>query len=265
MGIYTIPANLSHSCSPNCRFVEVTKPSGSHHLALVALRSIDKEEVLTFSLLDMMLPLVQRMTLYRELYYFQCRCPLCYDSSEFGSWFSALKCTEFTRSISIEPEEKNGKTGGTKTSAKSKKKKDVQCGHVVMKFTRDLRSNWRCTICKREAKAESIFSFMCQLELENAVYIEETLKLHKLTDVLEALRSRIVCLKKRVPAFSYLVARTKLLLLAKLSEHLQTMDKPEKFCYVNRLTNEAEELGVGLLSMMTCFHGGTTATLEKGK
>lgn len=58
--------------------------------------SIAGDEPLTHAYVDLMLGTPERRKLLKEQFYFDCNCSRCADSTENGTYFSALKCQQCT-------------------------------------------------------------------------------------------------------------------------------------------------------------------------
>ncbi|XP_018021848.1 histone-lysine N-methyltransferase ASHR1 [Hyalella azteca] len=90
MGLYPIAAFLEHSCSPNTKH----KFSSSHQLVLKAAVDIKEGEHVTTTYTKLSWGTSARRKDLLENKYFLCCCKRCSDATEYGTFFSALKCKE---------------------------------------------------------------------------------------------------------------------------------------------------------------------------
>ncbi|ODN00252.1 Protein msta, isoform A [Orchesella cincta] len=109
---------LAHDCFPNTRYAIHASPgkNSSYSISVIATRNIEEGEPVTTSYVDPTLGTFERREILRERYYITCSCKRCSDASEFGTFFSAIKC----------------------------KNLDCHTGYLLPVFPLDPNSEWRC-------------------------------------------------------------------------------------------------------------------------
>jgi len=130
-GLYPVLSLASHSCVANARYQ--VNPDEDFSVVLRAKRDILEGEEITIAYV----PPTQgqpyrQMELYNE-WYFECECSRCIDTTEFGTFVSALKCKECSEGL-ILPE--NAHIGST----------------------------WRCRFCNAPYATEMIMSILESIE-----------------------------------------------------------------------------------------------------
>jgi len=130
-GLYPLLSLASHSCVANARYQ--VNPDEDFSVVLRAKREIFEGEEITIAYV----PPTQgqpyrQLELYNE-WYFECECSRCMDTTEFGTFFSALKCKECSEGL-ILPE-------------------NIHVG-----------STWRCRFCNAPYATEMIMSILESIE-----------------------------------------------------------------------------------------------------
>ncbi|CAH1400343.1 unnamed protein product [Nezara viridula] len=90
ISLYWKGSLLEHNCRPNCSksFTE------SGDLLIRAAVAISRGERLSICYTDALWGSPSRMIHLQQTKYFQCRCKRCSDVTEFGTYFSAISCTD---------------------------------------------------------------------------------------------------------------------------------------------------------------------------
>lgn len=122
----------SHSCVANARY---TVNPEDFSVVLRARKRIEEGEEITIHYVSPMQGLLKRKQSIEEEWYFKCRCPRCCDVTEFGTYFSAMKCSHCHEGL-ILPE----------TAAED--------------------SLWRCRFCSNPFEANFIGNLVSELEDE---------------------------------------------------------------------------------------------------
>ncbi|KYB26114.1 SET domain-containing protein SmydA-8 [Tribolium castaneum] len=89
VAIYSSASMLEHSCGPNCT-KSFTKQG---HIVISAAKSIQEGDHLSICYSDPLWGTPSRRYFLHETKFFWCHCERCEDPSEFGTNFSAIKCS----------------------------------------------------------------------------------------------------------------------------------------------------------------------------
>lgn len=90
VAIYDVGSMLEHSCVPNCT---KTFTSDGHLLIRTRDTAVKTGEHLSITYTDPLWGTTQRLAHLADTKFFVCKCPRCSDPTEFGTYFSAVKCT----------------------------------------------------------------------------------------------------------------------------------------------------------------------------
>lgn len=124
-GLFGLASMPSHSCVANCKHDFSTCKDG-FVMTVRAVTAISKGQEITHSYTEPMDTVVVRQTLVKLGKFFQCQCPRCIDSTELGTFSSALKCPKCTK--------------GTVTSSN----------------TQDMEADWQCDQCRANIKCSQV-------------------------------------------------------------------------------------------------------------
>jgi len=130
--LYPLLSLVSHDCVSNSRY---TVSSGDCSVTLRARRKILEGEEITISYIPAIFGQPKRKRHIEEEWYFKCKCTRCVDSTEFGTYISALKCSHCREGL-ILPESTEGE------------------------------SLWRCRFCCNPFEEEFITNFVQNIEDE---------------------------------------------------------------------------------------------------
>jgi len=138
--LYPCLSLASHSCVANARY---TVNPEDFSVVLRARKRIEEGEEIAIHYVSPMQGLLKRKQSIEEEWYFKCRCPRCSDVTEFGTYFSAMKCSHCHEGL-ILPE----------TAAED--------------------SLWRCRFCSNPFEANFIGDLVSQFEDELHSLIENS-------------------------------------------------------------------------------------------
>lgn len=88
VAIYNEASMLEHNCRPNC----CKSFTSSGELLIIAAQQIEPGAHLTITYTDSLWSTPNRRHYLFETKFFACSCNRCSDPTEYGTYFSALKC-----------------------------------------------------------------------------------------------------------------------------------------------------------------------------
>jgi len=130
--LYPCLSLASHSCVANARY---TVNPEDFSVVLRARKRIEEGEEIAIHYVSPMMGLIKRKQSIEEEWYFKCRCPRCADVTEFGTYFSAMKCSHCHEGL-------------------------------ILPETPDEDSLWRCRFCSNPFEANFIGHLVSELEEE---------------------------------------------------------------------------------------------------
>lgn len=120
VAVYNIASLVEHSCRPN-----ISKSfTQSGDVVFWAPHEIKKDEHLSISYTDVIWGTTARLAHLEQTKMFKCECPRCMDPTEFGTYYSAFKCTDHTD------------------------------GYVLPKNFYDQSEKWVCSKCSKEFESK---------------------------------------------------------------------------------------------------------------
>lgn len=127
VAVYNNASLIEHSCRPNLSKSFTAK----NEIVFWAPHPIKKGERLSICYSDVLWGTVNRMEHLLQTKLFRCACVRCVDPTEFGTFFSAMKCSGF--------------------------KKDANCnGLLLPENVKNWRGDWICNKCRGSVEAKLI-------------------------------------------------------------------------------------------------------------
>ncbi|XP_055380294.1 uncharacterized protein LOC129611259 [Condylostylus longicornis] len=149
-GIFAIACMMEHNCQPNCYFL--FDHQNGFKISVIAGRDIKQGEHLKIMYSNMLWGTHMRQEHLQMTKHFNCKCERCCDPTEFGTYFSALKCVG----------DENKTCDGIK----------------LPKNPLSLTSNWHCNKCPVQIGYDEINYLISQMgeEVENLLSSKPTIK-----------------------------------------------------------------------------------------
>ncbi|XP_055531487.1 SET domain-containing protein SmydA-8 [Wyeomyia smithii] len=137
VAIYSNASMAEHSCRPNLSKTFTNKKE----IVFWAPNSIMKGDRLSISYSDVLWGTVNRLEHLQQTKLFRCACERCKDPTEFGTYFSAMRCSGF--------------------------KKDSNCnGLLLPEASKTWHSNWSCNKCKAAVEFKDICAILERAKMD---------------------------------------------------------------------------------------------------
>ncbi|XP_058462124.1 SET domain-containing protein SmydA-8 [Malaya genurostris] len=137
VAVYSNASMAEHSCTPNLAKTFTTKGE----IVLWAPNPIKSGERLSISYSDVLWSTCNRLDHLQQTKLFRCTCARCIDPTEFGTYFSAMKCSGF--------------------------KKDSSCtGLLLPESGKNWHSNWTCNKCKAAVEFKEISTILDRVRVD---------------------------------------------------------------------------------------------------